>query len=73
MHRRIVSRLADGRRFPVGDAATCPFGGGRLNAGLHDGDDLAWKLALVPRGRAHRPLLDHYAGERAIADRRGGE
>ncbi len=54
MHRRIVSRLADGHRFLIGDAAhlSSPFGGEGLNAGLHDGYDLAWKLALVLRGHA---------------------
>jgi 2-polyprenyl-6-methoxyphenol hydroxylase-like FAD-dependent oxidoreductase len=71
MHRRIVSRLADGRRFLIGDAAhlSSPFGGEGLNAGLHDGYDLAWKLALVLRGQARRSLLDGYAAERLIADR----
>jgi 2-polyprenyl-6-methoxyphenol hydroxylase-like FAD-dependent oxidoreductase len=70
MHRRIVSRLADGRRFLIGDAAhlSSPFGGEGLNAGLHDGYDLAWKLALVLRGQARRSLLDGYAAERRIAD-----
>ncbi len=70
MHRRIVSRLADGHRFLIGDAAhlSSPFGGEGLNAGLHDGYDLAWKLALVLRGNASQTLLDAYRTERRIAD-----
>ena len=70
MHRRIVSRLADGHRFLIGDAAhlSSPFGGEGLNAGLHDGYDLAWKLALVLRGDASQSLLDGYMAERRIAD-----
>lgn len=70
MHRRIVSRLADGKRFLIGDAAhlSSPFGGEGLNAGLHDGYDLAWKLSLVLRGQATKALIDGYMTERRIAD-----
>jgi 6-methylpretetramide 4-monooxygenase / 4-hydroxy-6-methylpretetramide 12a-monooxygenase len=70
MHRRIVSRLADERRYLIGDAAhlSSPFGGEGLNAGLHDGYDLAWKLALVTRGHARPTLLEGYRIERRMAD-----
>jgi 2-polyprenyl-6-methoxyphenol hydroxylase-like FAD-dependent oxidoreductase len=70
MHRRIVSRLADGRRFLIGDAAhlSSPFGGEGLNAGLHDGYDLAWKLALMIHGDGNPSLIDGYLSERRIAD-----
>src|ERR687894_1033464 len=71
MHRRNLPRLADGRRFLIGDPPhpSSPFGGEGLNSGLHDGFDLAWKLALALRGDASRSLLDDYAVERTIADR----
>ena len=50
----------------AGDAAHIhsPFGGQGMNTGLGDAENLAWKLALVERGRAGETLLDTYEAER---------
>jgi len=70
MHQRVVPRLAEGRRFLLGDAGhlSSPFGGEGLNAGLHDAQDIAWKLALTVRGHARPALLASFEVERLAAD-----
>ncbi len=54
-----AERLGDGRVFLAGDAAHVmpPTGGFGGNAGVHDADNLAWKLAAVLRGEAGPGLL----------------
>jgi 6-methylpretetramide 4-monooxygenase / 4-hydroxy-6-methylpretetramide 12a-monooxygenase len=71
MHRRLVPRLADTRRFLLGDAGhlSSPLGGEGLNSGLHDAHNLAWKLALQQHGRARPGLVESFASERLSADR----
>jgi putative polyketide hydroxylase len=44
-----------------------PNGGYGGNTGIHDGHNLAWKLALVLKGIAGPPLLDTYEAERRSA------
>ena len=70
MHQRVVPRLAQGRRFLLGDAGhlSSPFGGEGLNAGLQDAQDIAWKLALAVRGHARPALLESFEIERLAAD-----
>ncbi len=70
MHRRIAGRLYGMRRFLLGDAGhlSSPFGGEGLNSGLHDGNNLAWKLAARLSGRARPGLIESFASERQAAD-----
>ncbi|GAA4701406.1 4,5-epoxidase [Promicromonospora umidemergens] len=66
IHRRLADQYRRGRVFIAGDAAHAhaPFGGQGMLTGLGDAENLAWKLALVVRGRASDGLLDTYEGER---------
>jgi putative polyketide hydroxylase len=67
----VADAFRQGRVFLAGDAAHVhpPAGGFGANTGIHDGHNLAWKLAAVLRGTAGDRLLDTYDTER----RRVGE
>jgi putative polyketide hydroxylase len=62
----VARRYRDGRVFLAGDAAHLmpPNGGYGGNTGIHDGHNLAWKLAMVLRGIAAPELLETYDVER---------
>jgi 2-polyprenyl-6-methoxyphenol hydroxylase-like FAD-dependent oxidoreductase len=66
IHTRMVERYRRGRVFLCGDAAHIhsPAGGHGMNTGVQDAYNLAWKLALVTRKKAHESLLDSYDAER---------
>lgn len=66
IHSKIVDQFRIGNIFFVGDAAHIhsPVGGQGMNTGIQDAYNLAWKLALVIRERAHPSLLDSYQLER---------
>ena len=68
----MVADYRAGRVFLAGDAAHIhsPAGGQGMNTGMQDACNLAWKLALVWRGRgAPEPLLDSYSIERSAVGR----
>jgi hypothetical protein len=66
VHHGQVARYRYGRVFLAGDAAHIhsPIGGQGMNTGIQDAANLAWKLALVAKGRATSELLDSYHDER---------
>lgn len=68
-HERMLRRFRHGRIFFAGDSAhlVAPFGARGMNSGIHDAENLAWKLALVLRGVAPDSLLDTYDHERVAA------
>jgi 2-polyprenyl-6-methoxyphenol hydroxylase-like FAD-dependent oxidoreductase len=66
VQHRVATRFREGGVFLCGDAAHVhsPAGGQGMNTGIQDAANLAWKLALVVRGRAPGSLLDSYERER---------
>ncbi len=66
LHHRMVDKYGDGRVFLCGDSAHIhsPIGGQGMNTGIQDSYNLAWKLALVLKGRSPESLLDSYNTER---------
>jgi putative polyketide hydroxylase len=66
LQARHAERYREGRVFLVGDAAhtILPSGGLGAGTGIQDAFNLAWKLALVLRGKAGVLLLDSYEEER---------
>lgn len=66
VHRRLADTYRRGRVLIAGDAAHAhaPFGGQGMLTGIGDAENLAFKLALVVRGRAADALIDTYEAER---------
>jgi 2-polyprenyl-6-methoxyphenol hydroxylase-like FAD-dependent oxidoreductase len=66
---RVASRFRVGSTFLAGDFAHvfAPFGARGLNSGVHDVENLVWKLAMVVRGFADDRLLESYDIERRAA------
>ncbi|KAJ7135184.1 FAD binding domain-containing protein [Mycena crocata] len=63
---RMTDKFSVGRVFLAGDAAHChsPAGGQGTNTSMQDAFNLAWKLALVTKGKASPDLLKSYEAER---------
>jgi len=66
VHTRHVNKFQAGRGFLAGDSAHVhtPAGAQGMNTGIQDGYNLAWKMALVIRGKADEELLATYNEER---------
>lgn len=66
VHTRHARTFSLGRCFVAGDAAHIhtPAGGQGMNTGIQDAYNLAWKLALVLKGKAGEFLLETYNEER---------
>jgi 2-polyprenyl-6-methoxyphenol hydroxylase-like FAD-dependent oxidoreductase len=72
VHSRRVNKFGLKRCFVAGDAAHIhtPAGAQGMNTGIQDGYNLAWKLALVLRGKAGLKLLETYDEERSANAKR---
>lgn len=66
INERQVREYKHGQVFLAGDAAHIhsPAGGQGMNTGMQDALNLAWKMALVLRGKANDSLLKTYSPER---------
>lgn len=64
-----LDRFVEGRVIFAGDSAhvVSPFGARGGNGGIHDVDNLGWKLAAVIAGEASAALIDTYDDERGHA------
>ena len=69
VHQRVASSFRAGRVLLAGDSAHLnnPIGGMGMNGGIHDGINLAEKLAKVIHGEASDSLLDLYDRQRRHA------
>jgi 2-polyprenyl-6-methoxyphenol hydroxylase-like FAD-dependent oxidoreductase len=67
INERKVTDYRGGHAFLAGDAAHIhsPAGGQGMNTGMQDACNLAWKLALVVKGKAAESLLQSYSPERS--------
>jgi 2-polyprenyl-6-methoxyphenol hydroxylase-like FAD-dependent oxidoreductase len=66
VHQRVAETYRRGRCFLAGDAAHLnnPLGGMGMNGGIHDGFNIARKLAAVIGERADESELDRYERQR---------
>jgi len=66
VHQRVATTFRAGRMLLAGDAAHLnnPLGGMGMNGGIHDGFNLAEKLAAVLRGEKPEAELERYERQR---------
>lgn len=66
IHDKMVDNMQYDAIFLLGDAAHIhsPAGGQGMNTGIQDAFNLAWKLALVIKGKANKTLLNSCQKER---------